>query len=61
MKILALILSTAAICALGFFIRRAVKSTPFERKCPCAPPVDHLKRLEDADPRWEKRKKENLW
>ncbi|MDE5831970.1 MAG: hypothetical protein K2H64_03135 [Desulfovibrio sp.] len=53
--------SVAAIIVLAVFIRKAVKNTPFEHKCPCAPHVDHLKRIEDADPAYEKYKKENLW
>ena len=52
------VLALTAICVLAFFIRKAVKGTPFAHKCPCTPYIEHLRSLENAD---APHKKEDLW
>lgn len=47
-----------AILVLAFFIRKAVKGTPFAHKCPCTPYIEHLRSNEGKA---NAHKKENLW
>lgn len=55
---IAAILVIAAILILAFFIRKAVKGTPFAHKCPCTPYIEHLRSGEGKP---GPHKKENLW
>lgn len=52
------ILGGAAVIILALGIRKAAKGTPFARRCPCTPYIEHLRHVEEGS---QKHRKENLW
>lgn len=53
-----IIFTIAVILLLAYWLRKAAKGTPFERKMACTPRIEQLRHLEDPE---YKAKKENLW
>lgn len=50
-----------AVLALAWLIRKAVKGTAFVHSCGCTPNIGHLRPLEEAQKKEERKAKEHLW
>ena len=52
------ILLIIGILTLAYWMRKAVKDTPFDESRACTPRIKQLRHMEDPE---SKAKKENLW